>query len=447
MERARGNNNYDYLIKAVMVGDSQVGKSCLILREADDSFTTSFITTIGIDFKVKTYNDLNVFKGPNEQARIKAQIWDTHPHQSRYRYLNSSNLRGATAFYVVYDVTDEASFNSARNWLRNLQRGDPVPTIILLGNKADLVGEKAVERVRGQALADEYNLPFFEVSAKTGYEVHEAFKRGIRDAYLRQWLPPIPIIPLPVPASIPAPAQRSGFRRLGSFIVASLTWPFRICARAIICCLPRRAAAAPRRNEVPRIEPPVVAARAIHGRLEEAERHINQANARAELDREKVAIVRERAQLAQERKRMEEMAAQAQKEKNQEAAKRVVIEAKLRQTEAQLKQSKMTRATRHSKRNNEAEDEPPQHLLCPIMGTIMKDPVLLPTGQIGDRSTIRETARCTGKNPYTRDSMTTEDVAKLITVLDRKNEIEAWLKAHPRYGQDTATEAPLRRVR
>ncbi|KAL5130223.1 Ras-related protein RABE1a [Glycine soja] len=100
---ARARADYDYLIKLLLIGDSGVGKSCLLLRFSDGSFTTSFITTIGIDFKIRTIE--------LDGKRIKLQIWDT-AGQERFRTITTAYYRGAMGILLVYDVTDEASFNS-----------------------------------------------------------------------------------------------------------------------------------------------------------------------------------------------------------------------------------------------------------------------------------------------------------------------------------------------
>jgi len=164
---ATRNASYDFLIKLLLIGDSGVGKSCLLLRFSDDSFTTSFITTIGIDFKIKTI-DL-------DGKRIKLQIWDT-AGQERFRTITTAYYRGAMGILLVYDVTDEQSFQNIRNWIRNIEQhaADNVDKI-LVGNKCDMVSEKLVENARGQALADEYGIKFFETSAKSNINVVEAF--------------------------------------------------------------------------------------------------------------------------------------------------------------------------------------------------------------------------------------------------------------------------------
>lgn len=99
-----GTRNYDFLIKLLLIGDSGVGKSCCLLRFSEDSFTPSFITTIGIDFKIRTIE--------LDGKRVKLQIWDT-AGQERFRTITTAYYRGAMGILLVYDVTDERSFNSA----------------------------------------------------------------------------------------------------------------------------------------------------------------------------------------------------------------------------------------------------------------------------------------------------------------------------------------------
>lgn len=158
---------YDVLIKLLMIGDSGVGKSCLLLRFSDDSFTPTFITTIGIDFKIKTV-DLN-------GKRVKLQIWDT-AGQERFRTITTAYYRGANGILMVYDVTDENSFLNIRNWMKSIDQhaADSVKRI-LIGNKSDMAQERVIETERGQALAEEYGIQFYEASAKTNDNVTGAF--------------------------------------------------------------------------------------------------------------------------------------------------------------------------------------------------------------------------------------------------------------------------------
>ncbi|XP_064941893.1 ras-related protein RABE1c-like isoform X1 [Musa acuminata AAA Group] len=151
-----------------------VGKSCLLLRFSDGSFTTSFITTIGIDFKIRTIE--------LDGKRIKLQIWDT-AGQERFRTITTAYYRGAMGILLVYDVTDESSFNNIRNWIRNIeQHASDNVNKILVGNKADMdESKRAVPTAKGQALADEYGIKFFETSAKTNLNVEQVFFSIARD--------------------------------------------------------------------------------------------------------------------------------------------------------------------------------------------------------------------------------------------------------------------------
>ncbi|GAB5371899.1 hypothetical protein AAMO2058_001619700 [Amorphochlora amoebiformis] len=151
---------YDFLIKLLLIGDSGVGKSCLLLRFSDDSFTSSFITikTIEIDGK-----------------RIKLQIWDT-AGQERFRTITTAYYRGAMGILLIYDVTDENSFQNIRTWIRNIeQHASEDVDKILIGNKCDMTDARAVDTDRGYGLAKEYGIKFFETSAKKDQNVTEAF--------------------------------------------------------------------------------------------------------------------------------------------------------------------------------------------------------------------------------------------------------------------------------
>lgn len=162
-----GTRNYDFLIKLLLIGDSGVGKSCCLLRFSEDSFTPSFITTIGIDFKIRTIE--------LDGKRVKLQIWDT-AGQERFRTITTAYYRGAMGILLVYDVTDERSFNNIRTWFSNVeQHATEGVNKILIGNKCDWEEKRVVSVERGQQLADELGIPFMEVSAKSNINVEKAF--------------------------------------------------------------------------------------------------------------------------------------------------------------------------------------------------------------------------------------------------------------------------------
>ncbi|KAK4231360.1 ATP synthase regulation protein NCA2-domain-containing protein [Podospora fimiseda] len=133
----------------------------------EDSFTPSFITTIGIDFKIRTIE--------LDGKRVKLQIWDT-AGQERFRTITTAYYRGAMGILLVYDVTDERSFNNIRTWFANVeQHATEGVNKILIGNKCDWEEKRVVSTERGQALADELGIPFLEVSAKTNENIEKAF--------------------------------------------------------------------------------------------------------------------------------------------------------------------------------------------------------------------------------------------------------------------------------
>uniref|UniRef100_A0A6A7G701 Ras-related protein Rab-1A n=1 Tax=Hirondellea gigas TaxID=1518452 RepID=A0A6A7G701_9CRUS len=158
---------YDYLFKLLLIGDSGVGKSCLLLRFADDTYTESYISTIGVDFKIRTFE--------LDGKTIKLQIWDT-AGQERFRTITSSYYRGAHGIIVVYDMTDMESFKNVRNWLSEIERfaSESVNTL-LVGNKCDLIAKRSVEESAAQEFAKSMQMPFLETSAKDAQNVEQAF--------------------------------------------------------------------------------------------------------------------------------------------------------------------------------------------------------------------------------------------------------------------------------
>jgi len=167
---ATGGNKkeYDYLFKLLLIGDSGVGKSSLLLRFADNTFTESFISTIGVDFKLRTI-DL-------QGSKVKLQLWDT-AGQERFRTITSSYYRGAQGVIVVFDVTKKDTFNNVVKWLQELERyaAEDVKKL-LVGNKIDLT-PREVTCDEAKELAEKLGLDYVETSAKTSSNVEEAFTR------------------------------------------------------------------------------------------------------------------------------------------------------------------------------------------------------------------------------------------------------------------------------
>ena len=188
---AKMNADYDLLFKLLLIGDSGVGKSCLLLRFADDTYTESYISTIGVDFKIRTIQV--------EGKTIKLQIWDTAGQviivyrrlqlfvhslclQERFRTITSSYYRGAHGIIVVYDVTDQTSFNNVKQWLQEIDRyACDTVNKLLVGNKCDLVSQKVVDFHTAKEFADQLGIPFLETSAKNSTNVEDAFLTMTRE--------------------------------------------------------------------------------------------------------------------------------------------------------------------------------------------------------------------------------------------------------------------------
>ena len=169
-------SEHDYFFKILLIGDSGVGKSCLLLRFADDSWTDSHISTIGVDFKIKTLNC--------DGKIIKLQIWDT-AGQERFRTITSSYYRGAQGIILVFDCTDMESFNNVKQWLGEIDRyACENVNKLLVGNKTDLVDQRVVDATVAKEFADSMEIPYIETSAKNAYNVEETFvtmARAIKD--------------------------------------------------------------------------------------------------------------------------------------------------------------------------------------------------------------------------------------------------------------------------
>jgi len=160
------SSKYDHLFKLLIIGESGVGKTCLLLRFTDDSFTANHLTTIGIDFKIKIIN--------LEDKQIKLQIWDT-AGQERFRTITKTYYKGAHGIILTYDVTDENSFKNIRNWVKQIEQNAQSNVCkVLVGNKCDREDRK-ISYEEGAKLASEFKMQFFETSAKSNYNVNETF--------------------------------------------------------------------------------------------------------------------------------------------------------------------------------------------------------------------------------------------------------------------------------
>jgi len=172
---AANDDEYDYLFKAVLIGDSGVGKSNLLSRFVQDSFSTDNKTTIGVEFAAKTIE--------TEGKRVKAQIWDT-AGQERYRAITNAYYRGALGALLVYDITNHASFESCDKWLRELrEHADAKIVVMLVGNKSDLRHLRKVDQDEAMLFAERHDLAFIETSALDCTGVEIAFHRILTEVY------------------------------------------------------------------------------------------------------------------------------------------------------------------------------------------------------------------------------------------------------------------------
>lgn len=176
---------YDYLFKVLLIGDSGVGKSCLLLRYADSSHRETYVNTIGVDFKIKTIK--------LGSKRIRLQVWDT-AGQERFRTITSSYYRGAHGVMIVYDIAKQETFNNLNKWLHEVETyANEGVLMILVGNKTDLNSQRQVSTESGAEWAALNDMPFIETSARSATNVTEAFtmlaelvNKNVKDNHAQQ---------------------------------------------------------------------------------------------------------------------------------------------------------------------------------------------------------------------------------------------------------------------
>ena len=165
--------HYDFLFKLLLVGDTETGKSCLLDRYANDKFSDNFIPTIGIDFRVKTVVLENLI--------IKLQIWDSAGLE-RFRTITSSYYQGINGIILVYDITNEKTYENLDNWLAQIVNyGIEDVSVILVGNKIDLKYRRVISSEIALAYADSRQLKLFETSSKNNCGIDEAFLGLVRE--------------------------------------------------------------------------------------------------------------------------------------------------------------------------------------------------------------------------------------------------------------------------
>lgn len=163
---------YDYIFKCILLGSSGSGKSSILLQYTEGLFTTSHISTIGVDFKLSTIRFNNKI--------IKLQLWDT-AGQERFKAIVSSYYRGGNIFIIVYDVTSFESYGAVNDYLQDIKRYAACtnPTFVLVGNKCDLTSKKVIDYETAKMFADQNGLLFAETSAKTNYGIKETIENAV----------------------------------------------------------------------------------------------------------------------------------------------------------------------------------------------------------------------------------------------------------------------------
>ena len=168
-------SSYELLYKVIIIGDTAVGKSNILSRYVKDEFSSNSKSTVGVELGIKFLKIKN--------TKTKIQIWDT-AGQERYRAITSSYFKGSNGCFIVYDITNEASFNNIENWYEQIQKetSKDIP-ILLVGNKCDLEDERKVPIEKGKEKAQNLNCAFFETSALKKINIDEIFEELVNNIY------------------------------------------------------------------------------------------------------------------------------------------------------------------------------------------------------------------------------------------------------------------------
>lgn len=170
-------SEYDHVLKVLLIGDSGVGKTALLAQFVDEVYSPNFISTIGVDFKIKTMTVNGKY--------IKVSLWDT-AGQDRFRTITSSYYRSANGIIVCFDVTDPTSFKNVTSWMNEIDRhASPDVYKILVGTKADLIVNRLVDYTTAKEFADRMGIGYMETSSKERINVNELFNKIVTDLISR----------------------------------------------------------------------------------------------------------------------------------------------------------------------------------------------------------------------------------------------------------------------
>ncbi len=170
---------YDYIVKVIIIGDSNVGKTSIMKAFLNKEIPQTYLPTLGVDFSIKTINV--------DDKKVKMQIWDT-AGQDRFKTITASYYRGAVGVLVVYAINDKASSKHVENWVKQIEeKCEAKIAKFLVGNKSDT--ERQVDSSEGQHMAKKYNMNFMETSAKENSNITQLFQqlgKEIKDKYLNK---------------------------------------------------------------------------------------------------------------------------------------------------------------------------------------------------------------------------------------------------------------------
>ena len=168
-------NSYELLYKIIIIGDTGVGKSNILSRYLKDEFREDSKSTVGVELGTKF---LKI-----KDMGAKLQIWDT-AGQERYKSITSSYYKGSHGCFIVYDITNEKTFENVDNWFKQAQKeASKEVSIILVGNKCDLENERKISKEKGEEKAKNFNCPFFETSALSKIKIDDIFTEMVNNIF------------------------------------------------------------------------------------------------------------------------------------------------------------------------------------------------------------------------------------------------------------------------
>jgi small GTP-binding protein len=166
---------YEMMIKVILIGDSGVGKTNIMSKYLKNQFMENSKATVGVEFGSKLFN--------HEGHKIKAQIWDT-AGQEKYKAITGAYYKGSKGAFVVYDITRKETFASVERWVNDLKStSDPKLTIILIGNKNDMEDQRQVTKEQGEEKAKSFGCAFLETSALSGDNLDKAFTLMVKEIF------------------------------------------------------------------------------------------------------------------------------------------------------------------------------------------------------------------------------------------------------------------------